>query len=35
MELLEKDRFYHIYNRGINGTNIFTINENKGFFLKN
>ena len=34
MELLEKDRFYHIYNRGINGTNIFSNNENKGFFLK-
>ena len=34
METLEKDCFYHIYNRGINGTNIFSFDENKGFFLK-
>jgi len=34
MEVLEKDCFYHIYNKGINGTTIFTTNENKNFFLK-
>ncbi len=34
MEILEKDCFYHIYNKGINGTNVFSTDENKGFFLK-
>ena len=33
LEILEKDNFYHIYNRGINGANIFLKNENKRFFL--
>lgn len=33
LEILEKDNFYHIYNKGINGTNIFETNENKIFFL--
>ena len=34
LEVLEIDNFYHIYNRGINGTTIFTSDENKNFFLK-
>ncbi len=34
LESLEKDRTYHIYNRGINGENIFNDNENKRYFLK-
>lgn len=34
LEILEKDRFYHIYNKGINGTDIFSNNENKRYFLK-
>lgn len=34
MEILERDRFYHIYNRGINGANIFFNDKNKSFFLK-
>ncbi len=31
MEILERDRIYHIYNRGINGTNIFSNDKNKRF----
>ncbi len=33
LEVLEKDNFYHIYNKGINGTTIFNSDENKMFFL--
>ncbi|CAN0601844.1 unnamed protein product, partial [Ectocarpus sp. 12 AP-2014] len=31
---LEKDKYYHIYNRGINGTMIFKNDENKRYFLR-
>ena len=34
LETLEKDHFYHIYNRGINRSNIFSNDANKDFFLK-
>ena len=34
LEVLEKDSYYHIYNRGINGCSIFENDENKKFFLK-
>ncbi|MNR01535.1 hypothetical protein D3C85_1173410 [compost metagenome] len=34
LEVLEKDGYYHIYNRGINGCLIFQDDENKNFFLK-
>ena len=34
LEVLEKECFYHIYNRGINGCLIFENDENKKFFLK-
>jgi REP element-mobilizing transposase RayT len=34
LEVLEKDRYYHIYNRGINGINIFENDANKHYFLK-
>lgn len=34
LEVLEKDYFYHIYNRGINGSNIFSNDENKKYFLR-
>ena len=34
LEVLEKDKVYHIYNRGINGETIFTSYENKRYFLK-
>ena len=34
LEVLEKDRFYHIYNKGINATSIFSNNDNKRYFLK-
>jgi len=34
LEVLEKDCYYHIYNRGINGTTIFENDANKLFFLK-
>ena len=34
LEVLEKDKIYHIYNRGINGETIFNSNENKRYFLK-
>ena len=33
-ELLKTDTFYHIYNRGINGENIFKEDRNYGFFLE-
>jgi putative transposase len=34
LEILEKDNYYHIYNRGINGTTIFENDDNKTYFLK-
>jgi REP element-mobilizing transposase RayT len=34
LEVLEKDCYYHIYNRGINGVNIFENEANKVYFLK-
>ena len=34
LETLDKDYCYHIYNRGINGDNIFTSDANKVYFLK-
>ena len=34
LEVLEKEGYYHIYNRGINGCLIFGNDENKNFFLK-
>lgn len=34
LDVLEKEGYYHIYNRGINSTNIFENDENKSFFLK-
>ena len=34
LEVLEKDYFYHIYNRGINSETIFLSNDNKLYFLK-
>ncbi|GAA3760991.1 transposase [Flavobacterium ginsengiterrae] len=34
LEVLEKDCYYHIYNRGINGTTIFENDGNKLYFLK-
>ena len=34
LQILEKDNFYHIYNRGINSENIFLSSENKEYFLK-
>ncbi len=34
LEKLEKDSYYHIYNRGVNGGIIFKNNENKRYFLK-
>jgi putative transposase len=34
LEVLQKDCYYHIYNRGINGTNIFENDVNKLYFLK-
>jgi putative transposase len=33
LEILEKNRYYHIYNKGINGTEIFKSDRNKTFFL--
>ncbi|MCM4162057.1 MULTISPECIES: transposase [unclassified Arenibacter] len=34
LEKLEKDGYYHIYNRGINSGHIFRSNENKSYFLR-
>lgn len=34
LETLKKDSFYHIYNRGINSSNIFSNEANKEYFLK-
>ena len=34
VELLEPDRIYHIYNRGINGENIFKEERNYRYFLE-
>ena len=34
LEVLQKDCYYHVYNRGINGTNIFDSNINKLYFLQ-
>lgn len=34
LEILEKDKIYHIYNKGINGKSIFNSDENKRYFLK-
>lgn len=34
LEALQQDRSYHIYNRGINGTNIFASDRNKVYFLQ-
>ena len=34
LEVLEQDKVYHIYNRGINSETIFTSDENKRYFLK-
>ncbi|WP_010521605.1 transposase [Aquimarina agarivorans] len=34
LEVIEKDCFYHIYNKGINGQAIFSIAENKYYFLR-
>lgn len=34
LESLKKDKYYHIYNRGINGTDIFTSDGNKEYFLQ-
>jgi coproporphyrinogen III oxidase/REP element-mobilizing transposase RayT len=34
LEVLEKDHYYHIYNRGINSGKIFNNEENKIYFLK-
>ncbi len=34
LDILESGSFYHIYNRGINGCNVFLNNENKLFFLQ-
>jgi coproporphyrinogen III oxidase/REP element-mobilizing transposase RayT len=34
LEQLEKDHYYHVYNRGINGCAIFKNEENKKYFLK-
>lgn len=34
LEILEQSHVYHIYNKGINSTNIFLSDENKSYFLK-
>lgn len=33
LEKLQNEHFYHIYNRGINGCNIFKSDKNKQYFL--
>ncbi len=33
LEALEQEKYYHIYNRGINGNTIFFSNDNKSYFL--
>ncbi|MDC9723633.1 MAG: transposase [Urechidicola sp.] len=33
LEVLHKDNFYHVYNRGINRCNIFMNDENKRYFI--
>ncbi|MEO1012315.1 MAG: transposase, partial [Bacteroidota bacterium] len=34
LQPLEKDAYFHLFNRGINGTRIFTSDENKRYFLQ-
>lgn len=34
LEVLEKNHYYHIFNRGINGESIFISDDNKKYFLK-
>ena len=34
LEVLERDQYYHIYNRGINGCDIFKNDDNYNYFLK-
>lgn len=34
MEVLEKDKYYHIFNRGNNRENIFRNDDNREYFLK-
>ena len=34
LETLEKDNYYHIYNRGINSCTIFETEDNMAYFLK-
>lgn len=34
LETLHKDKFYHLFNRGINRANIFNDDENKKYFLR-
>ncbi len=33
LDILEKDAYYHIYNRGINGCDIFENNDNYTYFM--
>ena len=33
LDILEKDAYYHIYNRGINGCDIFENNDNDTYFM--